>query len=79
MSSKLTKLQRDLLSAAAEWLQRDQGARLDERIVATGWLPHTLRAAPTGLRHRGYEVRWERGEKGRTSVYRVFAPLAMVS
>ena len=79
MSSKLTKLQRDLMRAAAELLQRDQGARSDERIVATGWLPHTMRAAPTGLRHCGYEVRRERGEKGHTSVYRVFAPLAMIS
>jgi hypothetical protein len=26
-------------------------------------LPHTARAALTGLRHRGYEVRLERGEK----------------
>ena len=60
-------------------LQRDQGAKLDELIAATGWLPHTARAALTGLRHRGYDVRLERGEKGRASVYRAFAPLAMAS
>jgi hypothetical protein len=29
-------------------LQRDQGAKLDELIAATGWLPHTARAALTG-------------------------------
>jgi Protein of unknown function (DUF3489) len=62
-----------------ELLQRDQGAKLDELIAATGWLPHTARAALTGLRHRGYEVRLERGEKGRASVYRAFAALAMAS
>ena len=29
-------------------LQRDQGATIDELIEATGWLPHTTRAALTG-------------------------------
>ena len=57
-----------------ELLKRDQGARLDELIAATGWLPHTARAALTGLRHRGYDVRLERGETG--SVYRAIATLA---
>lgn len=37
-------------------LQRDQGATLDEVIAATGWLPHTSRAALTGLRKRGYAI-----------------------
>jgi len=54
-------------------LRREQGAKLDELIAATGWLPHTARAALTGLRHRGYEVRLERGEVGRDSVYRISA------
>jgi len=39
-------------------------------------LPHTARAALTGLRHRGYDVRLERGETGRASVYRAIATLA---
>ena len=34
-------------------LEREQGATLDELIAATGWLPHTTRAALTGLRHKG--------------------------
>ena len=34
------------------------------------------RAALTGLRHRGYDVRLERGETGRASVYRAVATLA---
>jgi hypothetical protein len=62
-----------------ELLQRAQGAKLDELIAATGWLPHTARAALTGLRHRGYEVRLERGENGRPSVYRALATLALAS
>ena len=60
-------------------LQRDQGAKLDELAATTGWLPHTARAALTGLRHRGYDVRLERGKKGRASVYRAFATPAMAS
>jgi hypothetical protein len=62
-----------------ELLQRAQGAKLDELIAATGWLPHTARAALTGLRHRGYEVRLERGENGRASIYRALATLALAS
>lgn len=62
-----------------ELLQRDKGARLDELIAANGWLPHTARATLTGLRHRGYEVRLERGKSGRASVYRALATLALSS
>ena len=67
------------IARVVELLQRDKGARLDELIAATGWLPHTARAALTGLRHRGYEVRLERGENGRASVYRALATLALAS
>jgi hypothetical protein len=44
------------ISNVLELLQRDQGATLDEVIAATGWLPHTSRAALTGLRKRGYGI-----------------------
>jgi DNA-binding IclR family transcriptional regulator len=64
------------IARVIELLQRDQGARLEELIAATGCLPHTARAALTGLRHRGYDVRLERGETGRASVYRAVATLA---
>ena len=37
-------------------LRRDDDATLDEVVAATGWLPHTSRAALTGLRKRGYTV-----------------------
>ena len=37
-------------------LSKDEGATLDALIAATGWLPHTTRAALTGLRKRGYLV-----------------------
>jgi Protein of unknown function (DUF3489) len=67
------------IARVVELLQRDQGANLDELIAATGWLPHTARAALTGLRHRGYYVRLERGETGRASVYRAAVLLATAS
>jgi hypothetical protein len=51
-------------------LQRRNGAALDDVVEATGWLPHTARAAITGLRKRGYVVETERGKNRRTS-YRI--------
>jgi hypothetical protein len=39
-------------------------------IEATGWLPHTTRAALTGLRKRGYAVLLER-QDGKPSLYRI--------
>lgn len=37
-------------------LTRGEGASLDELIAATGWLPHTTRAALTGLRKKGFAI-----------------------
>ena len=51
-------------------LQRDCGATLEELIAATDWLPHTTRAALTGLRKRGYAVTIDRSDKERGSTYR---------
>lgn len=50
-------------------LQREEGASLAELIAATGWLPHTTRAALTGLRKKGHVI--ERTGRGETSCYRV--------
>lgn len=41
-------------------ISREEGATLEELTSATEWLPHTARAAITGLRKRGHEVRCER-------------------
>ena len=59
-----------------ELLRRDQSATLEALIVATGWLPHSARAALTGLRHSGYDVRLERDQNGSASVYRIDASQA---
>jgi hypothetical protein len=37
-------------------LTQDGGATLPELIAATGWLPHTTRAALTGLRKKGHAI-----------------------
>ena len=44
------------------------GATLDALVEATGWLPHTTRAALTGLRKRGIAIERAR-EDGEASVY----------
>jgi hypothetical protein len=50
-------------------LERPEGASLDELIAATGWLPHTTRAALSGLRKSG--VMLERSSVDGTSRYRI--------
>lgn len=47
-------------------LRREEGADLDDLIQATGWLPHTTRAALTGLRKRGYDIGKRKSVQGRT-------------
>ena len=56
----------------ASLLVRDEGATLDQMITATGWLPHTARAALTGLRKKGYAIDSDKVDGVRT--YRAVAP-----
>ncbi|MDX3899366.1 MAG: DUF3489 domain-containing protein [Sphingobium sp.] len=50
-------------------LGREEGATPAELIDATGWLPHTMRAALTGLRKKGHGI--ELGKRGEERVYRL--------
>jgi hypothetical protein len=50
-------------------LSRPKGATIDDLLSATGWLPHTTRAALTGLRKEGYEFLKSKNAEGET-VYR---------
>lgn len=52
-----------------ELLKRKQGATLDDMVKATGWLPHTTRAAMTGLKKKGHTI--ERDKRGEVSCYRI--------
>ncbi len=51
-------------------LGRGEGASLDELIAATGWLPHTTRAALSRLRSSGQALVKFAREDGRTA-YRI--------
>jgi DNA-binding MarR family transcriptional regulator len=53
-----------------ELLQREGGAAIADLVAATGWLPHTTRAALTRLRQRGHTILRSQDEAGRT-VYRM--------
>ena len=55
-------------------LEREQGATLGEMVEATGWLPHTTRAALTGLRKKGRVI--EKIKRGDQTCYRIAAELA---
>ncbi len=52
-------------------LSQEAGATLDEIVSATGWLPHTARAALTGMRKRGYLIVTDRSDRGLGMVYRI--------
>ena len=50
-------------------LQRGEGATMPELIEATGWLPHTTRAALTGLRKKGYAI--NKSKRDGATCYRI--------
>ena len=58
-------------AAVIALLSRPNGATLDEMIAATGWLPHTTRAALTGLKKKGHVI--VRGKRGDVTCYRIAA------
>lgn len=44
------------IGAVIALLEREQGATLAEMVQATSWLPHTTRAALTGLKKKGHAI-----------------------
>ncbi|WP_108787250.1 DUF3489 domain-containing protein [Erythrobacter sp. Alg231-14] len=50
-------------------LQRKGGAALDEIVAATGWQPHSARAALTGLKKKGHVI--EKTKRGDVTCYRI--------
>ena len=57
-----------------ELLKREGGATLEELVETTGWLPHTRRAALTGLRKKGHPI--ERSKIEGVSRYTLAEPVA---
>ena len=56
-------------SMLIDLLKRDGGATLDDIVKATDWLPHTSRAALTGLRKKGHAI--EKSEVEGTTRYQI--------
>jgi len=60
------------IATVLELLARPDGAPVSDIIAATGWLPHTIRAAITGLRKKGHRIqRFKRA--GKTGYFLVSA------
>jgi DNA-binding IclR family transcriptional regulator len=59
------------ISTVIGLLKREQGATLDEMVQTTGWLPHTTRAALTGLKKKGYTI--EKAKREDVTCYRIAA------
>lgn len=59
------------ISTVINLLKRDQGATLDEMVKTTGWLPHTTRAALTGLKKKGHTL--EKSMRDDVTCYRIVA------
>jgi hypothetical protein len=71
-----TPRQGSKLAEVMALLGRKQGVAIEELRSTTGWLPHTTRAALTGLRKRGYAIERSRSEQG-GSVYRIVMGAAL--
>jgi hypothetical protein len=61
-------------STVVALLSQPAGATLPELITATGWLPHTTRAALTGLRKKGHTI--VRYSRDGATCYRINAGVA---
>lgn len=58
-------------SQLIQLLTRKSGADVATISEKLGWLPHTTRAALTGLRKAGFEITAEKSGNGKLSCYRI--------
>jgi len=65
MPTKSTKI-----AAVIRLLRRSSGATIAQLQKTTGWQPHSVRAALTGLRKKGHDVQRDKDARGVT-VYRI--------
>ncbi len=65
MPTKPTKIETIL-----KQLRRSNGASIAQLQKATGWKPHSVRAALTGLRKKGHNIERDKDTKG-VSRYRI--------
>lgn len=59
------------IATVLDLLRRPDGATLAEMVEATGWLPHSTRAALTGLRKKGHVI--AKGSRGDVTAYSITA------
>jgi Protein of unknown function (DUF3489) len=64
LSRQIALRQGGKLAEVVSLLSRKKGGGNEGLISATGWLPHTTRAALTGLRKRGFTIERSRNEQG---------------
>jgi hypothetical protein len=57
------------ITAVIALLSREEGATLSELVETTGWLPHTARAALTGLRKKGHVL--DKSKRRDVTCYRI--------
>ncbi len=57
------------ISTVIQLLKQSGGATLDEIVKATGWQPHSARAALTGLRKKGHSI--EKSKRGDETCYHI--------
>jgi len=65
MATKTTKI-----DTVLKLLKRKQGATAEQLQKATGWQPHSVRAALTRLRKKDHDIRREKNAKDVT-VYKI--------
>jgi len=63
---KAVDVRRTKADTILDLLQRPIGASTSELTTATGWQPHSVRAALTGLRKKGREVVRTKDDQGVT-------------
>ncbi len=61
------------ISKCLAQLQRRRGASVEELGKTTGWQPHSIRAALSGLRKRGHQIVRSKDDRGVTR-YSITAP-----
>lgn len=71
VKSEAAPLSGSKIASVVSLLERKEGATLAQLVEATGWLPHTTRAALTGLRKKGRSI--AKTKRGDVTCYRLEA------
>ena len=66
---KAADVRRTKADTILDLVQRPTGASIAELTKATGWQPHSVRAALTGLRKKGREVVRSKDDQGVTRYF----------